>query len=95
MLEPSRHTKMDEEVAATLEREDQILATAANVGDALSLQRGRDRLRRLGTSEAAVQDGNVLDTATCQRGREPGSNRLHFRELGHGKATLAARSCPV
>ena len=48
---------MDEEVAATLEVENQILAAATHVRDALSLQRGCDCLRRLGPGQAAVCNG--------------------------------------
>lgn len=82
---------MDEEVAATLEPENQILATAANVGDPLSLQGGRDRLRRFRACEADVEDGDALEATPREGGCQPGTNRLDLGKLRH-EASVASRS---
>jgi hypothetical protein len=81
---------MDKEVPPALERENQILAAAANVYDAFASQRGCDRFRRLRAGEARVGDLDALERAAGERRRKPGADRLDFRELGHGSPGRAS-----
>jgi hypothetical protein len=89
MLKASRHTEMDEEVAATLKLENQILAATAHISDALSLQRGRDDVRRLGPGYTAVEDGDAFEAPSGQSGRESGADRLDLGELRHATSVAA------
>ena len=70
MLKASRHSEMDEEVAATLELENQILAAAPDVRDALALERGGDSFRRLGPGKPVVEDPHAYEASPCERRRE-------------------------
>ena len=91
MLKASRHSEMDEEVAATLELENQILATTTYLGDALSFQRGCDCLRRLGPGQAVVCNGHPREATPDQRGREPRADRLDLGKLRHAASLAATR----
>jgi hypothetical protein len=67
---------MDEEVAAALELENQILAAPGQSRDALAFESGGNRFGRLGARHARVDDLDVFQPATLEARSQPGANGL-------------------
>jgi hypothetical protein len=80
---------MNEEVQATLEFDNQILAATAHTRDALSSERGGDRLRGLWSREPGIEDLDCVEAPSREDGRETRPNRLDLRQLGHDDSASA------
>jgi hypothetical protein len=76
MLDVPRHSQVDEEVAPTLELKNQILPAPANRSDTLAFERGGNRLRWLGPSQARIVDEHALERPARQRRLEAGADRF-------------------
>ena len=84
VLEAARHAEVDDEMAPTLELEDQVLAAPAKVADDLAFECRRDQFGRLGPGQPWIVDGDRFEPAADEAGRQPRADRLDFGKLGHG-----------
>ena len=89
MPQRPRHPEVDQERAARLEPDDQVLAAPLDRGDALALELGRDLVRVVRPHEPRVVDLDALEAPPVEHGREPRADGLDLGQLGHA-VTLAA-----
>ena len=87
----SRHPEVDQESPSRLEPNNQILTTAVDRGDALSLQFGRDLDGVERARQPRVGYVDTLETATDEPRLEPATDGLDFRELGHRTRVVGGR----
>src|SRR4051812_2962717 len=83
VAQASRHPEVDQQNAAGLEPNDQILAPTLEGGDALTLQLRRDRDRLERSHEPGVVDLDALERAADDVRDERETDRLDLGELGH------------
>src|SRR3954471_197161 len=83
VAQASRHPEVDQQNAAGLESNDQILAAALEGGNALTLQLGRDRDRLERAHEPGGVDLDVLERAADDGRDERETDRLDLGKLGH------------
>jgi hypothetical protein len=69
---------MDQEHASALEAQQQVLASAADLDDALAGNLLRDRRGRLGQREPVVEELGALDAAPGEQRLERDPDRLYF-----------------
>jgi hypothetical protein len=87
----SRHPEVDQERTTRLEPNNQILAAAIDLGDALALELAGDLERVVRPREARIRDLDVLEAPALQRGREPAADGLDLRQLGHDRTVPRGR----
>ena len=90
VAQASGHAQVDQQNAAGLEPNDQVLATALESGDALALQLRRDRNRLERAHESGVVDLDVLERSADDVRDERETDRLDLGELGHQPMVSAA-----
>src|SRR5881275_2029527 len=74
---------MDEERAARLEADDQVLAAPVEDGDALALQAARDKRRVERPRQPRIRDLDALEAPALDQRRELPADRFDLRELWH------------
>ena len=87
MQDGSRNPQVNEEVPPALERDNQILASPTNVGDAFALERSCHELGRLRPRQPGIEDHDPLDPLPRQPRREPGADRLDLWQLRHRRGS--------
>jgi hypothetical protein len=78
-----RHPEVDQENTTGFESNNQILATAIDGGDSLSLQLGGHAGGVERAGKTRVEDLHVFQQAAYEHRLQPHSNRLDLRKLGH------------
>src|SRR5262249_40522600 len=91
------HAEVDQERAAGLEPDYQVLAATVDRLDALAGQLGGDLERVERAGQARVEDLDPVESAADERGLEPAADGLDLGQLGHGArvvrpARVTARS---
>jgi hypothetical protein len=76
VLDVAGHAEMDEEVPATLELDDQILAAPAQAADSFALELACHEVGGLGPGEPRVGDLDALEPATNEARLQASADRL-------------------
>jgi hypothetical protein len=79
----ARHAQVHRQVHVVLERDDQVLAAAAEALDRASSDRVLERARRRRFTPARIEHLHALEPPTLEHWRQLAANRLDLGELGH------------